>query len=77
LYINVPVILVPFIFSAKEKRETKATREKNCYAGMAEEQRRTLRNRRNTPQSHQKQNSSCKMKKDALCLEFIAMENPS
>jgi hypothetical protein len=54
-----------------------ATSKKNRYDGKTEEQVTTFRNRRKTPESRQKQNSSRKMKKDALCPESIAMENPA
>jgi hypothetical protein len=53
-YINVTIISVLIIFSAKQQRKTKAVWERNCYASMTEEEG--------------KQNySHRKMKKDALC----------
>jgi hypothetical protein len=65
------------IFSAKEQKETKAMRERNCYASMTEGQRTSVRKRQNTPEVHQQKKSRRKMKKDALCPESIAMENPT
>jgi hypothetical protein len=43
---------------------------------MTEEQRTILRKRQNTPKAHQQKKSRRKMKKDVLCPESIAMENP-
>jgi hypothetical protein len=55
----------------------KAIWESNRYNHMTEEQRTTLRKRQNTHEALQQKKSRYKMKKDALCPESIAMENPS
>jgi hypothetical protein len=44
---------------------------------MKEGQRIAARKRQNTPKVHQQKKSHRKMKKDALCTESIAMENPA
>jgi hypothetical protein len=60
-----------------ERREMKAIWERNRYNRMTEEQRTTLRKRQNTHEALQQKKSRYKKKKDALCPESIAMENPS
>jgi hypothetical protein len=43
---------------------------------MTEGQWTILRKRQNTHEAHEQRKICCKMKKDALCPESIAMENP-
>jgi hypothetical protein len=66
---NLYYIIVPNIFSANEKG-------KNKYARMTEEQRTNRRKRQNTLEACQQKKNHCNMKKDALCVESIAMDNP-
>jgi hypothetical protein len=55
-----------------EKRPRKET--KNDH--MKEEQRTNRRKRQNTLEAYQQKNNHRNMKKDALCAESIAMDNP-
>jgi hypothetical protein len=66
---NLYYIIVPNIFSANEKG-------KNKYARMTEVQRTNRRKRQNTLEACQQKKNHCNMKKDALCAESIAMDNP-
>jgi hypothetical protein len=54
------------IFSAKEQKETKAMRERNCYAGMTERQQTSIRKRQNTPEAHKQKKSRRKEKRCSM-----------
>ncbi|GJN36979.1 hypothetical protein PR202_gb25888 [Eleusine coracana subsp. coracana] len=60
----------------EEQKEARRIYDRNRYAKMTSEQRVSRLDKRKKPENHQKENACSKKRREALCPESIAMENP-